>query len=132
MKGLDFVRVYDNLSTGRRENIQHLLSRPNFELLVGDLLDEERTLEALGGCEVVYHLAANPMVRVGVADTLVDFEQNLVATRSLLEAMRKGTDAKTMVFTSTSTIYGEAERIPTTEDYGPLIPLSLYGASKLG
>lgn len=128
----DFVRVYDNLTTGRMENIKHLLDRPNLELVTGDLLDEERTLEASQGCKIVYHLAANPEVRVGITDTRIDFEQNLVATRSLLEAMRKSMNAKTIVFTSTSTVYGEAEQMPTTEDYGPLIPISLYGASKLG
>lgn len=128
----DFVRVYDDLTAGSMENIEHLLDRSNFEMVIGDLLDEEKTLEVLKGCKIVYHLAANPEVRSGITDTRIDFEQNLVATYNLLEAMRKSMSAKTIVFTSTSTIYGEAECIPTTEDYGPLIPISLYGASKLG
>lgn len=128
----DFVRVYDNLSIGRKENVKQLLDRSNFEFVIGNLLDEDKTLKAMDDCEIVYHLAANSEVRLGTVDTLIDFEQNLVATRNLLEAMRKSKSAKTIVFTSTSTVYGEAKCIPTPEDYAPLIPISLYGASKLG
>jgi len=58
------------------------------------------------------------------------FDQNITATYNLLEAMRKS-DVPNIVFTSTSTVYGEATIIPTPEEYGPLIPISLYGASKL-
>lgn len=125
------VRVYDNLSIGR-DNIEQFLDKSCFELVVGDLLDEEKIVKAIEGCGVVYHLAANPEVRVGAKDTKFDFEQNLVATRNLLEAMRRRRTAKTIIFTSTSTIYGEAEEIPTPEDYAPLVPISLYGATKLG
>jgi UDP-glucose 4-epimerase len=57
--------------------------------------------------------------------------QNVVATLRVLEAMRVS-DVKRLAFTSTSTVYGEAKTIPTPEDYAPLEPISLYGASKLG
>jgi UDP-glucose 4-epimerase len=57
-------------------------------------------------------------------------DQNIIATYRLLEGMRR-TGAKELLFTSTSTVYGEASEIPTREDYGPLVPISLYGASKL-
>jgi UDP-glucose 4-epimerase len=60
----------------------------------------------------------------------VHLEQNVLATYNLLEAMRK-TGVNRIAFTSTSTIYGEATEVPTPEDYGPLLPISLYGASKL-
>ena len=98
---------------------------------MGDLLNGDTLREALEGFRVVYHLAANPEVRVGVANTNVDFEQNLVATRNVLEAMKESKHAKTMVFTSTSTVYGDATERPPKEDYGPLVPISLYGATKL-
>jgi UDP-glucose 4-epimerase len=80
----------------------------------------------------VFHLAASPDVRTGVRDPRTDFEQNLVATRNLLEAMRMSESGKNLVFASTSTVYGEAKSIPTHEDYGPMMPVSLYGATKLG
>ena len=75
-------------------------------------------------------MAANPDVRLGATDTRVHLDQNILATYNLLEAMRKNS-VKEIAFTSTSTVYGEASVMPTPEDYGPLIPISLYGASKL-
>jgi UDP-glucose 4-epimerase len=125
------VRVYDNLSTGTG-NIAHLLDGPRFELVRGDLREAQPTRAAVSGCDVVYHLAANPDVRVGATDTRVDFEQNLVATRNLLEAMRTSKHARALVFTSSSTVYGEPAMMPTAESYGPLVPISLYGGTKLG
>jgi UDP-glucose 4-epimerase len=82
-------------------------------------------------CDAVFHLAANPEVRIGSQDTRVHLEQNVNATYNVLEAMRSN-GVNDIVFTSTSTVYGEAEAIPTPEDYGPLLPISLYGSSKLG
>jgi UDP-glucose 4-epimerase len=113
-------------------NIEHLLENPHFELIEADLLEGDKLREPLEGCSVVYHLAANPDVRIGVTNTNLDFDQNLVATRNVLEAMKDSNHAKTIVFTSTSTVYGDASERPTKEDYGPLVPISLYGATKLG
>jgi UDP-glucose 4-epimerase len=69
-------------------------------------------------------------VRAALKNTRVDLEQNVLVTYRILEAMRKS-EIKKMVFTSTSTVYGEAEQIPTPENYGPLTPISFYGATKL-
>jgi len=80
----------------------------------------------------VFHSAANPEVRVGETDPSIHFQENLMATFNLLEAVRKSASAKTFVFFSTSTVYGEATILPTPENYGPSIPISTYGASKLG
>ena len=85
---------------------------------------------ALRDVEVVCHLAANPDVRLGAKNTRVHFEQNIEVTYRLLEA-GKDSGVKDLMFPSTSTIYGETEVIPTPEDYGPLMPISIYGASKL-
>lgn len=82
------------------------------------------------GADVIYHLAANPDVRLGAENTRIHLEQNIIATYNVLEAMRIN-EQQNIVFTSTSTVYGEASIIPTPEEYGPLIPISLYGASKL-
>jgi UDP-glucose 4-epimerase len=70
-------------------------------------------------------------VALGSNDTKIDFYENLVTTYNLLEAMRKSPDSKKLIFASTSTVYGEAEILPTPENFGPLIPISLYGATKL-
>ncbi len=124
------VIVYDNLSSGKLEFIEQHMKRENFRFVKGDLLDFPLLKKEMKDVEIVYHIAANPDVRLGAQDTKVHFEQNALATYNVLEAMRLR-DVRDIVFTSTSTVYGEAKLIPTPEDYGPLIPISLYGASKL-
>lgn len=121
---------YDNLSSGKRELVEHLDDEDDFELVVGDILDEDYLTEQMERCDMVFHLAANPDVKVGAEDTFVHLEQNIIGTYHVLEAMRK-TDIDEIVFTSSSTVYGETEVIPTPEDLGPLEPISLYGSSKL-
>ncbi|MGB5101484.1 MAG: NAD-dependent epimerase/dehydratase family protein [Methanothrix sp.] len=124
------VTVIDNFSSGKREFLAPHRNNPKFHLIEADLLFPGALEEALNGVDMVFHLAANPDVKLGAENTRVHLEQNVLATYSLLEAMRK-CSVKKIAFTSTSTIYGEATRVPTPEDYGPLLPISLYGASKL-
>jgi len=126
------VTILDNLSVGKTENIKQWSNNPNFTFMKGDLKNTKDIIKAIQGSQTVFHLAANPEVQVGETDPHVHFQENLVATFNLLEAMRKNKTPKTMVFTSTSTVYGEAATLPTPEDYAPLIPISTYGASKLG
>ncbi len=123
------IIVLDNLSSGRREFISQHLKNKNFKFIETDLLFKESSVY-FKGVEEVWHLAANPDVRIGIEDTKIHLEQNVLATYNVLEAMRKN-NVKKIIFTSTSTVYGEAKQIPTPEDYAPMIPISLYGASKL-
>jgi UDP-glucose 4-epimerase len=125
------VVMFDNLSSGKLENIKQWLNTPNFFFRQGDLLRPEEIQEHLSDCETVFHLAANPEVRLGSTDPKVHYEQNIAATFNLLEAIRKNGNIKNFVFTSSSTVYGDAEKIPTQENYAPLKPVSVYGASKL-
>jgi UDP-glucose 4-epimerase len=124
------VTVIDNLSSGKMEFIEHHDQDQNFKLIKLDMLELEKLKIAIKGADIVYHLAANPDVRLGEQNTRVHLEQNIIVTYNLLEAMRMNKQ-QNIVFTSTSTVYGEASIIPTPENYGPLIPISLYGASKL-
>jgi UDP-glucose 4-epimerase len=126
------VMVFDNLSSGYLQNIDQWLKHERFKFIEGDLKKPGDVQKAVENVELVYHLAANPEVRVGETHPSIHFEENIVATFNLLEAMRSSNEAKTLVFASTSTIYGEAAVIPTPEEYGPCVPISLYGASKLG
>jgi UDP-glucose 4-epimerase len=123
---------FDNLSSGYISNLARALQNPHFQFVRGDLLDRETTIRALGHSEVVFHLAADPEVQAGAQSPEAHFRENLEATYSLLEAMRRRAAPTRLVFASTSTIYGEATAIPTPEDYGPLLPISTYGATKLG
>ena len=125
------VTVLDNLSSGSLNNIRRWINDPKFNFIHGDLLDHESLRKALQECEVVYHLAADPEVRRGSMDPELHYRQNVEATFRLLEELRKVDDVKMLIFTSSSTVYGEPSKIPTPEDYSPLKPISVYGASKL-
>jgi len=125
------VRVVDNLVSGTLDNLSQWIDHPLFEFMEIDLLNKEKVNTAVMGCDEVYHLAANPEVNVKNASPEDHFRQNIEATFNLLEAMRQDNNQKFIAFTSTSTVYGEPEQIPTLESYGPTIPISLYGASKL-
>ena len=122
------VRVVDNLSSGRVENIKHHLDAGTVELIVGDLKDPQIALRAVEGVDTVFHFAANLEVRVSTTNPEIHFNENIVATFNLLEAMRKK-GVKELVFASSSSVYGEPEEIPVDEN-APIRPVSVYGASK--
>jgi UDP-glucose 4-epimerase len=121
------VTVLDNFSTGRFQNIENAFKTGRLRIIMGDaktvdLLSEE------GGVEYVFHFAANPDVRE--TSPSIHFQENVVATFNMLEYARKA-GVRMFVFASSSTVYGDASKIPTPEDYGPLKPISFYGAAKL-
>jgi len=122
------VIAYDNLSQGDLKNLSRWYGNPLFEFVEGDVTDTSKLQEASEDCDAVFHLAANPEVRHDNAS--VHFQQNVYATFCLLE-VASSAGAKDFVFTSSSTVYGEAKRFPTPEDYSPMVPISKYGASKL-
>lgn len=124
------VVAYDNFSTGRREFLEDALKNDRFTLVEGDTLDLDAMTKAMKGCEFVFHFAANADVRMGCEHPKKDLEQNTIATFNVLEAMR-GNGIKRIGFSSTGSVYGEAEVIPTPEDAPFPIQTSLYGASKL-
>jgi len=126
----DEVIVIDNLSSGKMDFLKEHIDNPDFKFIKLDILKLDDLKKTVKDADAVFHLAANPDVRLGVSDTRVHLEQNIIATYNLLEAMRVN-KIKNILFTSTSTVYGEATLIPTPENYGPLVPISLYGASKL-
>jgi UDP-glucose 4-epimerase len=125
------VSVLDNLSGGNIANIKQWLNDQNFSFIQSDLLNKKETLKAVKDYAVIFHFAANPEIRLSSVEPDVHFDQNTIATFNLLEAARKSGVTKTFIFTSSSTVYGDASQIPTPEDYAPLEPISVYGASKL-
>jgi len=124
------VIAFDNLSSGDERYLEHHRGNSRFRFFKGDLLNPEDIENAMAGVEMVFHLAANPDVRYGIEKTRIDLEQGTIATHNLLEAMRKN-GTKKIAMASSSTVYGEATVLPTPENYGPMLPISLYGASKL-
>jgi len=119
----------DNFSTGQLRFLQLALNNSNFILSKLDLLDLDALKLALKNCEFIYHFAANADVRFGTDHPRKDLEQNTIATFNVLEAMRANGINK-IAFSSTGSVYGESNQIPTPEN-GPFpIQTSLYGASK--
>jgi UDP-glucose 4-epimerase len=125
------VTILDNFSSAVLENIEPFIDNPSLTVVKDDLKEPLELDHIVERCRIIYHLAANPEVRLGETDPKVHFEENILTTFNLLEAIRQSGAPKIIVFASTSTIYGEASQIPTTEHYAPLIPISTYGASKL-
>jgi UDP-glucose 4-epimerase len=119
------VTIIDNLSSGKKEFINH-----EAEFVKGDLKDWKFCIKHIRNADVVFHLAANVDVKLGVKYPNIDFDTNVEGTDNVLEAMRIN-EVNHICFTSSSVVYGNAKKMPTKEDYGPLVPISLYGASKL-
>ena len=125
----DDVIVIDSLISGDIHSIQSHLDEQRVVHISADLLSEGWQ-SSLAGADRVYHLAADPDVRESAVSPDKQLHNTIIATHRVLEAMRKN-DVREIVFTSTSTVYGEAAIIPTPESYTPMEPVSVYGASKL-
>jgi UDP-glucose 4-epimerase len=125
------VTVIDNLSSGKIEHISSLLKNKRFNFVEGDIIEKELLENLMKDHDLIFHLAANPDIKYKEGDcTDKDLKQNVIGTYNVLESMRKN-GIKEIIFSSTSAVYGIANKIPTPEDYGPMNPISLYGASKL-
>jgi len=125
------VWCVDNLHLGRRRNIAHLEPSNAFHFLELDVLARDRldALFAEARFDAVFHLAANSDISAGTTDTELDFRLNELTTTAVLDAMRRH-GVRRLFFASTSAIFGEANAV-LHEDFGPLAPISFYGASKL-
>jgi UDP-glucose 4-epimerase len=128
----DQVWCVDNFRLGRRRNIAHLETSPNFRFIEMDVLDRT-TLAALfadARFDAVFHMAANSDIAAGATSIRLDLELNQLTTVAVLEAMQTH-KVKRLFFASTSAIFGETDAL-LHEDFSPLQPISFYGASKLG
>ena len=123
------ILVIDSLCAGRRETIARHIDLCRVRFVKKDLLGEGWQ-DTLQGADRLFHLAADPDVRQSAVSPDPALQNNIIATYRVLEAMRLH-DVPELVFTSTSTVYGDATVIPTPETYTPLEPISVYGATKL-
>ncbi|MBN1919618.1 MAG: SDR family oxidoreductase [Anaerolineae bacterium] len=121
------VRVLDDFSSGRRENIAHNLE--HVELLEGSLCDLEMVRRAVAGMDYVLHLGAIPSVPRSVAAPLASHQANVTGTLHVLLAAREA-QVRRVVYSSSSSVYGNSPTLPKHEDM-PTHPLSPYAVSKL-
>jgi UDP-glucose 4-epimerase len=124
------VTVYDNFSSGREWHVAAHRDDPRFAVVDDDVGNIDALTEAMDGCDTVIHLASNPDIAAAATNPLIDFEQGTALTQNVVEAMRR-TGTRQILYASGSGVYGDLGELEAHEDYGPMIPESTYGASKL-
>jgi UDP-glucose 4-epimerase len=130
MEDVKRVRVYDNFSSGRRWHLEHHVNNDRFDVVQDDVRNLEALTTALDGFDTIIHLASNPDIAAAVNNPLIDFDQGTLLTQNVVEAMRRSA-CELVLYASGSGVYGDLGEREGTENYGPLVPESTYGASKL-
>jgi len=129
-QAVERVVAFDNFSSGQPSYLEQIRNDPRLEVVTGDLKELKAATAAMTGCDTVFHLAANPDIARAVTQPDIDFWEGTYLTQNVLEAMRVNNVSK-ILYTSGSGVYGENPAVAFGEDYGPCIPISTYGASKL-
>ncbi len=122
------VRVLDNLTEGRLDNLTQSLAQIEFR--EGSIADSAVLDEVVPGCDYVFHLGANASVPVSAEDPEFDFEANLVGTFRVVQAVREA-GAGRLLYASSAAVYGEPQTDKMAEDH-PFVPKSPYAGTKLG
>lgn len=125
------IVIFDNFTSGRKSYVAKPADDPRVEVVTADLKELGAVSRAMKGCDTVFHLAANPDIARAVTQPDIDFVEGTYLTQNVLEAIRVN-DVPKIIYTSGSGVYGENPPVAFAEDYGPCIPISTYGASKLG
>src|ERR1700693_5158601 len=127
---VEMVTLFDNFSSGREWHYAHHQGDPRLRVIHGDVKDLAALERTMTGHDVVIHLASNPDIARAVTEPDIDFREGTFLTQQILEAMRlSGT--RRLLYASGSGVYGDLGEREATEDFGPLVPVSTYGASKL-
>ena len=124
------LTVYDNFSSGREWHLAAHQTDARLNVIKGDVRDLEDLAAAMNGHDTVIHLASNPDIARAVTDPAVDFDQGTLLTHHVAEAARR-CGVGIVLYASGSGVYGDLGEREVSEDYGPLIPVSTYGASKI-
>jgi len=124
------VIIYDNFTSGTRQHLAGVLGDPRLEIVEADIKDIKKLTAAMQGCDTVFHFAANPDIAKAVTQPDIDFWEGTYLVQNLVEAMRVNKVPR-LLYMSGSGVYGENAGVAFREDYGPCLPISTYGASKL-
>ncbi len=127
------VVCIDNFFIGTRANISHLSGHPQFLFYERDLSDLAAVDEIFQRerFDFVFHMAANSDIQASAKDPVIEYRNTYTTTFNLLESMRVH-NVKQLFFCSTSAVYGDVQGVKISETYAPLMPISYYGACKLG
>ena len=124
------VTLYDNFTSGREWHYEHHRGDARLRVIRGDVKDTDGLTEGMKGHGTVIHLASNPDIARAAKEPGIDFREGTHLTHCVLEAMRMS-GARVIIYPSGSGVYGELGETETGEDFGPMIPISTYGASKV-
>ncbi|QWD96922.1 NAD-dependent epimerase/dehydratase family protein [Polynucleobacter sp. MG-6-Vaara-E2] len=124
------ITIYDNLSNGKFNFIKNIITKYSYNFINADLLDFDTLSKEIIHSDLVIHLAANSDIALSSKSTSLDLQQTVLATYNVLEAMRLN-GVKNLIYSSGSGVYGDIGEISPGEDFGPLYPASMYGATKL-
>lgn len=124
------VVVYDNFLSGHRWHLDAFADDDRLAVVEGDIEDSKKLTGAMEGADHVFQLAANADIAAAVSDPTVDFRLGTFLVHQILEAVRI-TGVPRITYTSGSGVYGDLGTTKVDESYGPLLPVSTYGASKL-
>jgi UDP-glucose 4-epimerase len=129
-KSLQKLTIFDNFSSGTNSHLSEVDHDPRLNIVRADLKDKDAIIKAMKGAQVVIHLAANPDIAKAVTQPDIDFWEGTYLAQNVLEAIRINGVGR-LLYTSGSGVYGEDANVSFKENYGPCIPISTYGASKL-
>jgi UDP-glucose 4-epimerase len=130
MSQVERVTIYDNFSSGKDYYLEGLTSDGRLSVVRADLKHLDEVKSAMVGADIVFHLAANPDIAKAVSQPDIDFWEGTFLAQNVLEAIRVN-GVREMIYMSGSGVYGENPHVSFAESYGPCVPISTYGASKL-
>jgi UDP-glucose 4-epimerase len=125
------VRVYDNFSSGRHWHLEPFANDHRFDVVEGNVEDLDLLARSVADFDTIIHLASNPDIARAATEPAVDFDQGTYLTHNVVEAARLADNDIRILYASGSGVYGDIGDFEAPENYGPLIPVSTYGASKL-
>ncbi len=129
-RGIEAVTLYDNFSSGREWHYAQHEHDERLHVIHGDVKDMPALERAMAGHDVAIHLASNPDIARAAVEPDIDFREGTFLTQQVVEAMRRN-GVPRLLYASGSGVYGDLGNYAAEEDFGPLVPVSTYGASKL-
>jgi len=129
-RSVEAVTLYDNFTSGREWHYEHHEHDPRLHVVRGDVKNLCTLEKSMAEHDVVIHLASNPDIARAATEPDIDFREGTFLTQQVVESMRR-TGVKRLLYASGSGVYGDLGDYEAEEDYGPLLPISTYGASKL-
>ena len=129
-RAMEKVTLFDNFSSGRQWHYEHHQDDERLRVIHGDVKDLPALQRAMAGHDVVIHLASNPDIARAATEPDIDFREGTYLTQQIVEAMRV-TGVPRLLYASGSGVYGDLGEYEAEEDFGPMVPVSTYAASKL-